>query len=132
MIIEFADPGIDWTPLWLSFGAFGVGLVLFFLAFAIPDKHFRDWMPSPGGVIGLIGFCFVITSLIAQPMTYIQYEVPEATVTALEQAGYKSVTLTGDRFTANNNGEFFSGVLVDMHPESGYAYRVLELNGGEQ
>lgn len=132
MVIEFADPGIDWTPMWWSLGVLGVGILLFVLAFAVPEKYFQDWMPSPGAVIGLLGLVLTISALIAQPYNYTEYDIPKDTVTALEQVGYESVTLNGDRFTANDDGKFFSGVLVDLRPETGYAYQVLELTEADR
>lgn len=42
--------------------------------------------------------------------------------------GFTEVDVVGDRFTAaTEDGQYFRGVLVDMYPDTGYAYQVLEL-----
>ncbi len=48
----------------------------------------------------------------------------EARKTTTEQNGELGY---GGRFTANDDGRYFQGVLVDLEPESGYAYKIFEL-----
>lgn len=128
MIIEFADPGFNWAFVWWPLGILLAGLILFFLPFAVvPVRRFEEWMPGPGFIIVALGFFLLVALVPTEATVGYGSRVDEATVTALEAEGFASVSLDGDRFTADLDGAFFSGALIDLEPESGYAYAVTEL-----
>lgn len=129
MIIEFADPGYNFLFLWLSIGLPVLGIALFLLPFSITkdETKIRIWP-----VFGLFIF---LTSAITFPNvgaadydTRVYFEKMEQ----IESLGFSNVELSGDRLTAaTEDGQYFRGVLVDLGPDEGYAYQVLELTGTE-
>lgn len=130
MIIEFADPGYNFGYMWWAIGLGVLGVVLFFLPFFLTDdeRKIAAW-PVPGLIIFMVVPFFL--GLISQG----DYSgrLDQEKISSLRDLGYGSIELSGDRFTAaTEDGKYFSGVLVDLHPESGYAYQVLELTGTEK
>jgi hypothetical protein len=107
MTIEFADPGYNFGLMWCGIGLTLLGIVLF-------------WLP----------FFFFAAPMIFFPWAGGDYSTRVAVEKGVQlaDAGFDNVSLIGDRFTAaTEDGQYFEGVLVDLRPESGYAYRVLEL-----
>ncbi|USH44549.1 membrane protein [Microbacterium phage Cassita] len=129
MIIEFADPGYNFLFLWLSIGLPVLGIALFLLPFFITTDETKI------GIWPVFGLVICITSAIALPNvgaadydTRVYFEKMEQ----IESLGFSNVELSGGRFTAaTEDGEYFRGVLVDLEPDEGYAYQVLELTGTE-
>lgn len=130
MIIEFADPGYNFGYMWWAIGLGVVGIALFFLPFFLTDDE-RKIAAWP-----MVGLAIVLVSGTTLPIIggydYDRRVLTEK-VRSLDEMGFKEGHLSGDRFTAaTEDGKYFSGVLVDLHPESGYAYQVLELTGTEK
>lgn len=130
MIIEFADPGYNWAFVWWAIGLFVLGVSLCFLPFLITDdpRKIALW-PMVGMIV------FMVAPLILLPISGTDYEkrVIIEKIVALKELGFEQGHLEGDRFTAaTEDGQYFRGVLVDLEPESGYAYQVLELTGTEK
>ena len=124
MIIEFADPGYNWLPIWIAAGivllAIGIMIALY--------PVLGDAVAS----ISIIPILAIVFSPVLGAMLY-GNAVTESTTASLKEIGFSSVGVVNDRFTASTeDGKYFSGVLVDLHPESGYAYQVLELTGTEK
>ena len=123
MIIEFADPGYDWGFFWWPLGVLvlAIGLAVFLASID------RD-IPAP--VLGIpIAAMLMVPTLfgVSSYGTRVGFEKMEQ----IESLGFSNVELSGDRFTAaTEDGEYFRGVLVDLEPDEGYAYQVLELTEG--
>lgn len=130
MIIEFADPGYNFGYMWWTIGLCLLGIVLFFLPFFLTDDE-RKIAAWP-----MVGLTIVLVSGTTLPIIgghdYDRRVLTEK-ARSLDEMGFKEGQLSGDRFTAaTEDGKYFSGVLVDLRPESGYAYQVLELTGTEK
>lgn len=129
MTIEFADPGYNWAFVWWAIGLFVLGVFLFFLPFFLTEdeKKIAMWP-----VFGLI--LFITAPGIMLPLSGNDYDerVIIEKIGALKELGFSDVEISGDRFTAaTEDGQYFRGVLVDLEPDEGYAYQVLELKGTE-
>lgn len=129
MIIEFADPGYNWGFLWWPVGVMIVCLAIFIWAGIVFDWDEGD--PT----IGITAVLFILSVVVAVfvPILFgstdYEFRVTNSQRTELQELGFSDVDVSGDRFTAaTEDGEYFRGVLVDLKPESGYAYQVLELN----
>ncbi|QDK01367.1 hypothetical protein SEA_WATERT_98 [Microbacterium phage WaterT] len=123
MIIEFADPGYNFLFLWLSIGLPLLGASLFFLPFFLTENE-KLW-PLPGLLLLISSPIVMPTIGVADYDTRVYFEKMEQ----IESLGFSNVELSGGRFTAaTEDGEYFSGILVDLRPDSGYAYQVLELD----
>lgn len=125
MIIEFVDPGYNFGFMWWAIGLTVLGVILFFLPFFLSDdeKKIAMW-PLPGMLISVIAPSILFAWGASDYDVRVRFE----TISELHTLGYENITLSGDRFTAaTSDGEYFQGVLVDMRPESGYAYQVLEI-----
>lgn len=128
MVIEFADPGIDWTPLFWALGLLVLGIGLFLLPFGLRERHFHDWMPMPGAILATAGLVWSIACLAVLPTSEYQAVVRELKVAALEDEGFSDVTLNGStQFIASQDGDYFRGILIDLYPESGHRYQVSEI-----
>ncbi|QDK01497.1 hypothetical protein SEA_LEEROYJENKINS_102 [Microbacterium phage LeeroyJenkins] len=126
MIIEFADPGYNFLFLWLSIGLPVLGIALFLLPFFLTGNE-KMW-PLPGLLIFIMAAIFLPTVGAADYDTRVYFEKMEQ----IESLGFSNVELSGDRLTAaTEDGQYFRGVLVDLGPDEGYAYQVLELTGTE-
>lgn len=130
MIIEFADPGYNFGYMWWAIGLGLLGIALFLLPFFLTDDE-RKIAAWP-----VVGLSVVLISGITLP-TIGGYDYDRQVLTekvkSLKGLGLKEGNLSGDRFTAaTEDGQYFRGVLVDLRPESGYAYQVLELTGTEK
>ena len=124
MIIEFAAPGYNWLPIWI-----GVGVVLLTIGLMIALYPALDDAVAPISTFAILAIVF------APIFGYMTYEgsVSDLIKLELREQGFSDVELSGDRFTAaTEDGKYFSGVLVDLRPASGYAYQVLELTGTEK
>lgn len=125
MTIEFADPGYNFGLMWWGIGLIVLGIVLFFLPFFLWEEARK--------IAAWPMFGFVIT--LAAPMIFFPWAATDYSIRVafektgqLKSEGYSNIYLSGDRFTAaTEDGEYFSGILVDLKPESGYAYQVLEI-----
>lgn len=130
MIIEFSDPGYNWAFVWWPLA----GLVLVVTAFVLTsrtryvDWDMDHWLPSILGPLMVVSvFAVPIVAWGAHSADY-SIRVSIRAGLALSDSGFSNVVLSGDRFTAaTEDGEYFSGILVDLKPESGYAYQVLEI-----
>lgn len=126
MTIEFADPGYNWAFVWWAIGLFVLGVFLFFLPFLITDD------PRKIAMWPMVGMILVITApglVLASSSGDYNVRVGFEKLDGLENLGFSDVEVSGDRFTAaTEDGQYFRGVLVDLRPDEGYAYEVLELN----
>lgn len=125
MIIEFADPGYMWGFVGFAVLAFVAGIVLFLLPFWVTDdeKKVAMW-PMFGLLLFIIAPSLILGSSAGDYSTRVAFEK----MGGLESEGFSNIDLSGDRFTAATpDGEYFSGILVDLRPGSGYAYQVLEI-----
>lgn len=130
MIIEFADPGYNWAFLWWPLLAFALCVTAFILTSRTRyvDWDMSHWVPSLLGPLMIVSAVFVPLSAVAIHSSDYAVRVGIQKALAISEQGYSNVNLSGDRFTASTeDGKYFSGVLIDLHPESGYAYQVLEL-----
>lgn len=119
MIIEFADPGYNFLPIWI-----GVCVVLLSIALMIALYPALD---DAVAYISLFPLLTIVFAPIIGSLIY-GHAVTDSTTESLKQAGFSNIEVVGDRFTASTeDGKYFSGVLIDLDPESGYAYQVLEL-----
>lgn len=124
MIIEFADPGYNWIPIWI-----GMAVVLLTIATMIMLYPVLEDAVAP---ISMFAIPAIVISPIFGFMVY-DWAVRDTTKAELIDLGFSDVQIDGDRFTAaTEDGKYFRGVLVDLEPESGYAYQVLELTGTEK
>lgn len=130
MSIEFADPGYNWAFVWWPL----LALVLAVTAFILTSRsHYvrwdmGHWVPSILGPLMVTSIVmFPVFSWLVQGSDYnLRVDIQKAS--SLLESGFDHIVLSGDRFTAaTEDGKYFEGVLVDLRPESGYAYRVLEL-----
>lgn len=121
-MIEFADSGMNFSILWLAAPLLVIGV------FLLLTDIFWD---ADTAVFGGLSVAAAVVAIGFIPALVYDRDVTVAQVAALEDHGFTDVTLTEDRFTANDNGEFFSGLLVDLAPEEGYAYRIVNLNDNE-
>lgn len=129
MIIEFADPGYNFRYMWWAIGLGALGIVMFFLPFFYTkdERKIAAWT--------LVGLSIFLAASILPVFGGYDYDRQVLTekVRSLDEMGFQEGYLSGDRFTAaTEDGKYFSGVLVDLRPESGYAYQVLELTGTEK
>jgi len=122
MIIEFADPGYNFLFLWLSIGLPLLGVGLFLLPFFLTENE-KLW-PLPG----LLVFVCSVTVLPVLGGSDYTNRVHLEKTGQIEKMGFSNVELSGNRFTAaTEDGEYFRGALVDLGPDEGYAYQVVEL-----
>lgn len=130
MIIEFADPGYDWAFVFISLGIFLIGFFLFILPFWVTDDPNKVAMwPMVGLLIVMCGPALTLGLSAGDYNVRVTLEKAKA----IKELGFEQGRLEGDRFTAaTEDGQYFRGVLVDLEPESGYAYQVLELIGTEK
>lgn len=119
MTIEFADPGYNWAFVWWP-----VGILLVFVGLMIALYPVMGDAVAPLAILPILVLVF---GPVVGAMPY-DTEVTNRTQIALISKGFSNVEVVNDRFTAaTEDGKYFEGVLVDLRPESGYAYRVLEL-----
>lgn len=119
MIIEFADPGYNWTAI-----VIGVVIVLASIGLMIALYPVLDNAVAPITIFPMMAIVF---APIVGSIDYSR-QVDSKIETRLIQSGFSNIDLSGDRFTAaTEDGQFFSGILVDLEPDSGYAYQVLEI-----
>lgn len=124
MIIEFADPGYNWLPIWV-----GLAIVIVSISLMIALYPVLEDAVAP---ISMFPIMAIVLAPIWGSMVY-GGAVSDATKAELIDLGFSDVQIDGDRFTAaTEDGQYFRGVLVDLEPESGYAYQVLELTGTEK
>lgn len=124
MIIEFADPGYNWLPIWI-----GLAVVLVTIGLMIALYPVLEDAVAP---ISMFAILAIVFAPVLGSMSY-GGAVSDATKAELIDQGFSNVQIVGDRFTAaTEDGQYFRGVLVDLEPESGYAYQVLELTGTEK
>lgn len=125
MTIEFADPGYNFGFIGFAILAFVVGIVLFLLPFWVTDDANKIGMwPTAGLIVFMAAPALILGSSTGDYSTRVAFEKIEQ----LESKGYSNIELSGDRFTAAAlDGEYFSGILVDLRPDSGYSYQVLEI-----
>jgi hypothetical protein len=128
MTIEFADPGFNFLFVYIP-----LFITVFFIALFIMAGSWTKWDGEnvPLNIVGaLMGLSIIATAFvppIAGPPDY-SNRVIDLTEIALAGRGFTNVEVTDDRFTAaTSDGEYFSGALVDLRPDSGYAYRIVEL-----
>lgn len=135
MSIEFADPGYNWGFLWWPLLAVAVTVTAFILASRTRevDWDMGHWIPSLLGPIAIVAMFGV--PVFAGGVQHSDYAIRVSIQKgiALADRGFESIYLDGDSFTAaTEDGQYFRGVLVDLEPESGYAYQVLEPIGTEK
>lgn len=130
MIIEFADPGYNWGFLWWPVVVMAVCLTIFIAAGVA-----FDWGETHPGV-ALTGALFTLSVVVALTVpsligtTDYGFKVTNSQRTELQELGFSDVDVSGNRFTAaTEDGQYSRGVLVDLRPDEGYAYQVLELTG---
>lgn len=126
MTIEFADPGYNFGLMWWGIGLTLLGIVLFWLPFFIfkTESEIGAW-PMSGFVLTFIAPVVFFSWAGGDYSDRVATEKSEQVISL----GFDNVRLVGDRFTAaTEDGQYFEGVLVDLRPQSGYAYEVLELN----
>lgn len=120
-MIEFADPGLDywaWWPLLLAALLALVGLVW---GIVVEEELLAG--PSFMALAPLLLLFFAL------PHGFYDSGIRSLKSEAITELGYTDLNWeSGDRFTANDNGEFFSGLLLDLAPQEGYAYRIVNLN----
>lgn len=122
MIIEFADPGLNGALLFVPLAAFIIGLSMFILPFRLTERE--GLWPLPGFLISIAAGVLALTLSPSDYSNQVDFE----TIEQLKSEGFSNIDLSGDRFTAATpDGEYFSGILVDLRPNSGYAYQVLEI-----
>lgn len=128
MTIEFADPGYNWAFVWWPLGVLiGVILLLIFVGYAVDWDDDNIALDLMGVFLG-ISLVAMLTVPTLTGMTFYGSDVTRKQISGLSQLGFSNVEVADDRFTAaTEDGKYFEGVLVDLRPESGYAYRVLEL-----
>lgn len=125
MIIEFADPGYNFGYMWSGIALTLLGIIIFWIPFFIfkTEKEIAGWP--------MFGFLLTfVAPMVFFPWGGGDYSTRVAVEKAVQlaDAGFDNIEISGDRFTASTeDGKYFSGVLVDLRPESGYAYQVLEL-----
>jgi hypothetical protein len=125
MIIEFADPGYNWLWVWLPVAFSAVTIVAMILLYPLWDDMVAP-LAFPAGL------ALILCPTLGAGTVY-GVQVSDLIEDQLTLQGFSDVQLVGDRFTAaTEDGKYFSGVLVDLDPESGYAYQVLELTGTEK
>lgn len=135
MIIEFADPGYNWGFVWWPLVAVVVTVTAFIFASRTREVNWDmgHWVPSLLGPIAIVSI--VMTPVFAWGVQHTDYSIRVGIqkAIALADQGFESIYLDGNSFTAaTEDGQYFRGVLVDLRPESGYAYQVLELTGTEK
>lgn len=120
-MIQFADPGLDywaWWPLLLVAALALVGIVWG----CVIEEEF------------LAGPSFVVLTPALLLFFVLPHAVYDSGIRSLKAESINDLGYTdlnwesGDRFTANDDGEFFSGLLLDLAPQEGYAYRIVNLN----
>lgn len=135
MIIEFADPGYNWGFVWWPLVAVAVTVTAFILASRTREVNWDmgHWVPSLLGPIAIVSI--VMVPVFAGGVQHTDYSIRVGIQKAIALAGqgFESIYLDGNSFTAaTEDGKYFSGVLVDLRLESGYAYQVLELTRTEK
>ena len=111
-IITIADPGYQSGPLLFGLSLLVVGLIAMVVG-AVADGGGKRW----GGLLAGVGLVATICGGIGAPlMPWTAYEVAvrEAKVASLEEAGFTDVELSGDKFTASDDGAYFKGALVEV------------------
>lgn len=132
MIIEFTDPGYNWAFLWWPLGVFIALMGVFvFLGIAL------EW-DETDPVLGITGSLMLVSVFaavfipVAIGTTDYGFKVRDSQTRELTAQGFTDVSASSDRFTAaTEDGQYFRGVLVDLKPDEGYAYQVLEITGTE-
>lgn len=125
MIIEFADPGYNFGYMWWAIGLGVLGVALSLLPFFLTDDPRKI---SAWPLVGLILFVVGPSLLAGISVEDYQERVELEKETRIQELGISSIELIGDRITGSTeDGKYFSGVLVDLHPDSGYDYQVVEL-----
>lgn len=123
MIIEFADPGYNWWFLWWPLIALGIFIALAIVLTLVFEEG--AYGPSTFLIIGAL-FCAIAIPGLAGNSDY-SFRIQDAKESALTDLGFEHVKVSGDSFTASFEGAYFSGVLVNLKPESGFRYEVFEL-----
>lgn len=120
MIIEFADPGYNWLWVWVPVAFLVVTIVAMILLYPLWDDAVAP-LAIPAALALML--CPTLGAV-----TVYGGQVSDLTKDQLTLRGFSNIELSGDRFTAaTEDGQYFRGALVDLRPESGYAYQVLEL-----
>lgn len=132
MTIEFADPGYNWAFVWIPLGVFCLFLIGFVVLGILMDWDETDPFLAVAGTLMFISLLATVLVPTLFGVTEYSNKVRNMQIQELTRQGFTEAWLTGDRFTASTeDGQYFRGVLVDLQPESGYAYEVLELTGTE-
>lgn len=120
MTFEIVDPGF---PVW----AWLIPLILTVVVF--PLLCWLDWALDLNGSLGGPAFAFLgvggwaILCGIIGGGGYAE-EVKSLKVAELEALGFEDVTLEVDKFTASQNGDYFSGALIEIDTDT---YQVAEV-----
>lgn len=130
MTIEFADPGYNWAFVWWPLGVLALAIVVMVCLTLLNLDEIAETLSGP--ILGIPVAAMLCFPTLFGIMFY-GAEVDSLKRDELTSAGFSNVALYGgDRFTAaTEDGQYFRGVLVDLEPDEGYAYQVLELNGTE-
>lgn len=125
MIIEFADPGYNWLWVWVPVAFLVVTIIAMIILYPLWDDAV-----APLAIPAVLALMLCPT---LGAVTVYGGQVTSLTKDQLTLQGFSDIELSGDRFTAaTEDGQYFRGILVDLEPESGYAYQVLELTGMEK
>ena len=113
-IITIADPGYPYDTLYLFLAIGGAGIPVSALGFWLLGFDRGAWLGAIGATVG-VGACIVggIGSMAQPPIDY-GIRVEEAKAASLEEAGFTDVELSGDKFTASDDGAYFKGALVEV------------------
>lgn len=137
MIIEFKDPGYDWTAPLITIGIFGV--ILLVAAFFGLLYHRRGrrsnadyvayWTLGVAAVwlgfgVGLGGF-LTATNIWADQVEVAKYE-------ALREAGLTGIQIEVIRYEADTitgylDGDEFVGTIEDLYYPKDHAYKITEM-----
>lgn len=126
MTFTIIDPGYDFTAVWV------IGIITAVLlawaiisAVGVSRKWWDDWVAGVSWFVTIVFFVLgFLMSALPAPGSIHDAKVDAATVEALEEIGFERVNLSGDRFVASLDGEYFEGILSETDP---YTYQVNEV-----
>lgn len=136
MIIEFADPGLDWTPYAITGAILGIIMLVPLVAGAL---HVRRRGRSEAGYVAASGLMIALFWLIlgigggATVTATITHDsrVEASLYEALDEKGFVGIEIeyvksAPDILRAELNGKPFTGTIYNLNYPRDFAYKIVE------
>ncbi|QIG57957.1 hypothetical protein SEA_PAULODIABOLI_273 [Microbacterium phage PauloDiaboli] len=138
MIIEFKDPGVDFTPVFVTLGILGAILLFAGLcAILYVARGYRSNADRVAGISLIVAAFFAVSVVplggFMPSMQMYGEKVDQALYQELRDAGFTGIQIDhggkgeDDILTGYLDDEEFKGIIVDLDYPKDHAYKITEL-----